>query len=192
MIAAYFSELVSYSADIIPLPFKGKIYHFLHNFLRDADPVTIREQREEHAGVNLVSPLSLPYAPLRLTNPYYSTAHNDLMIKLKELCVEFGVFSIHFELIGEYERTNFISQGLVDYVVCLPWLMSAGSKSYERARVLVSYLSEEMVLQPPSLINIARAKLAKMHFGLRKVLEFSVNGLIEEYYDAKLYILNLN
>ena len=173
---------MSYSADIIPLPLKGKIYHFLHIFLQDGDPVTVREQREGHTGMKLIPPLSLPYAPLKLTNPCYSKAQNDLMIKLKELCVEFGVFFIHFELIGEYERTCLVSQGLVDYVVCLPWLMSAGSKSYERARVVVSYLSEKMVLQPPSLINIARAKLAKMHFGLRKVLEFSINELIDEYF----------
>ena len=158
------------------------MYHFLHIFLQDGDPVIVRERIKGHTGLRLIPPLSLPYAPLRLTNPYYSTAHNDLMIKLKELCVEFGVYFTHRELIGEYERDSLVSQGLVDYVVCLPWLMSAGSKSYERARVLVSYLSEKMVLQPPSLINIARAKLAKMHFGLRKVLEFSVNELIEEYY----------
>ena len=76
-----------------------------------------------------------------------------------------------------------MQHGLLDFVVSLPWVMPAGTRAHTRACAVVSYMSEKMVLQPPSLINIARAKLAIMHFGLKKILKLSVHEIVEKYHD---------
>ena len=89
---------------------------------------------------------------------------------------------LRYELVGEYQRTCVVENGLLDYVVCLPWTVEVGSRAHSRACELLSFLRGEMTLQPPSLINLARAKLAGMHFGLRQILKMSAHEVFVEYY----------
>ena len=176
----FFSELVCHSADIIPLPLKGKIYHFMENFLSNVDHREVRQHRDKYGVccVDLLPTISLPYSPLDPVKSSYTDEHNLIMKKLKQLCVEFGVLCIQYELLGENERKSIIAKKLVDYVVCLPWHVTAGSRAHRRACDLVAFMSENMVLQPPSLINIARAKLAATHLGLKKTLKLSVHEIV--------------
>ena len=185
LIVSFFSELISHSADIIPLPFKGKIYYFLENFLESADHMKVRKflEQDGYINTNILPTLSLPFVPLRPHNPQYSPQHNSMIRKLRDLCVEFGVFAIQCELLGEYERTYVVQHGLLDFVLCLLWVVPHGTTAHLRARAIVSYLSEKMTLQPPSLINMARAKLAKMYFGLKRTLTLSLHELVQEYHN---------
>lgn len=183
---SFFSALISCSFDIIPLPFKGKIYHFLENFLQDADHILIKQRLDKYGYIctNLLPAISLPYFSLEPVNPQYNPRHSAMIIKLRELCLEFGVLAIQYELLGEYEKTDLVQNGLLDFVVCLPWVVPAGTKAYSRARAVLLYLNERMLLQPPSLINLARAKLAKMYFGLKRTLTLSVHELVHEYHNS--------
>ena len=76
----------------------------------------------------------------------------------------------------------FASQGLLDYVICLPSVLPAKSRAQQRAKDLVAMLGKEMHLQPPSLNTMTRARLAVTHFGLEKVLTTSVQELLLEVY----------
>ena len=179
-----FSELVCKSADIIPLPLKGKIYRFMKDFVDKVNPSTFRQHRDKYAtfDLDLLPMISVPYSPLDPTHPCYTSTHNHTLKQLKQLCVEYGVLRVHIELIGERERTCVVESGLLDYVVCLPWTVEAGSRAHSRACELLSFLRGEMTLQPPSLINLARAKLAVMHFGLNRIHKMSVNEAYVEYH----------
>lgn len=64
-----------------------------------------------------------------------------------------------------------IREGMVNYITCLPWCLAQGSRAHLQACELVSHLREDTQLQPPSLLNIAKAKLAFMHYGLKKMLD---------------------
>ena len=75
-----------------------------------------------------------------------------------------------------------VDQGLMDYVVCLPSVLPAGSRAQQRAKDLVAMLGKEMHLQPPSLNTIAKAKLAVTHFGQDRVLKAPVQELLSELY----------
>ena len=107
------------------------------------------------------------------------------MTELKQLSVEFGILCTQYELLGEYQRECVVKHGLVDYIVCLPWMMTANSSAHKRACEVVDFLNEKMTLQPPSLTNLARAKLAKMHFGLKRIIKMSVHEIIEEYHSKQ-------
>ena len=182
MIGEFFSELVCNSASIIPLPLKCKICHFMEDFLNNVDHRKLWQQREQY-GIgcpDLSCNISLPYSPLDLMNSNYTDEHNLIMKKLKQLCVEFGVLCIQSKVLGENEMKSIITMKLADYVVCLPWHVTAGSREHRRARDLVAFMCENMVLQPPSLINIARAKLAATHLGLERTLKLSVHEIITE------------
>ncbi len=43
---------------------------------------------------------------------------------------------------------------------------------------MVQILGSGMELQPPKLVNLAKAKLAKMYFGLERVMNTEVGDLI--------------
>ena len=91
-------------------------------------------------------------------------------------CSEVGVISLQNMTLGEETRGILEKEGLLDFVVCMPWFLPPGSKPQKRARDLVRSLSR---LEPPSLVNIARAKLAADTFGLEKMLNtHSVHELV--------------
>ena len=176
--ATFFSELICHSAELIPLPLKGKIYCFMEEFLKVAEPSTIRQHRDKYGicCVDLLPTVSLPFSPLG------TPTHNANLKQLKQMCVEFGILCLRYELLGEYQRRCVVESGLLDYLVCLPWTVEPGSRAHERARELVQFLMGEMSLQPPSLLNLAKAKLATMHLGLRRILNMSVHDVFTEYH----------
>ena len=114
--------------------------------------------------------------------PHSSPLHNHALKQLEQLCVEFGVICLRYTLYGEYEQTRLVESGLLDYIVCLPWTMEAGSRAQQHACMLVAFLKGEMSLQPPSLTNLARAKLAVMHFGLRRIVKMSAQEVYIQYH----------
>lgn len=78
-----------------------------------------------------------------------------------------------------------MEEGLLDYVVSMPWIFPAHWKEREDAHSLVNFLSQHMQLQPPSLINLTKARLASMHFGLERVLKTgSVHEMLLEVYSS--------
>ena len=69
-----------------------------------------------------------------------------------------------------------LKEELNDYIICMPGHVP--SQLHEKARTLVTTLGTHVQLQPPSLGVLARAKLAKMHFGLDKMLQvYSIQQL---------------
>ena len=104
------------------------------------------------------------------------TIHTD---KLYLQCVEVGVISLQNMMLEEKTRTVLRDEELVDYVLCMPWFLPPGSAAQRRARELVRSLGANMKLEPPRLVNIARAKLAADTFGLERTLQaYSVHDLI--------------
>ena len=154
----------------------------MEDFLNNVDHSKLGKHREQcdFYCPDLLPTISLPYSPMDLVNSSYTDEHNLIMKKLEQLCVEIGVLCIQAKIMGENERKSIIAKKLVDYVVCLPWHVTAGSRAHRRACDLVAFMSENMVLQPPSLINIARAKLAATHLGLKKTLKLSVHEIATE------------
>ena len=85
-------------------------------------------------------------------------------------CVELGVVSV-LNMTQRREVQQLLQdEGLIDYVTCMPWILPQGSRAQQKAVKLVNKLSQCLKLQPPSLINICRAKLASVKFGLNTIL----------------------
>ena len=73
-----------------------------------------------------------------------------------------------------------IKEDLLDYVTCLPWHTSGSVQ--ERAKELVTTFKQatDVNIQPPSLLNMTKATVAKLYCGLDNVLEHSVPELVWE------------
>lgn len=105
----------------------------------------------------------------------YRVDVSDLLLQ----CAEVGVISLQNMMLREETRKILENEQQVDFIVCMPWFLPQGSKPQIRASELVRSLGNVMKLEPPSLVNIARAKLATDTFGLEKMLNtYSLHDLI--------------
>ena len=68
-----------------------------------------------------------------------------------------------------------ISEGLVDYIVCLPW-WSQTSGVRERSKQLLTLIrqSPDIHYEPPSLLNMSKAAVSVYYCGLDDVMRLSV------------------
>ena len=94
----------------------------------------------------------------------------SMLSSLQLLGIESAIFCLQCFLcnseLGYVETLQ--KEGLIDYFVCLPGHIPP--QLQEKARTLVASLGTHVQLQPPSLGVLARAKLAKIHFGLEKII----------------------
>ena len=123
---------------------------------------------------------TLPDPLSNCTTDYsFAVVHTISLRRLFLQCVEVGIISLQNMMCGEETRKVLENERMGDFVVCLPWFLPPGSKPQRRACELVRSLANFMKLEPPSLANIARAKLAADTFGLEHMLSvYSIHDLI--------------
>ncbi|KAL5516744.1 hypothetical protein EMCRGX_G002151 [Ephydatia muelleri] len=161
-----------------------QINELLEQFLSEADANEIHTyERELDYWLNKYIPyLRVVYMPFYAKKTVQACGSDQRYRNLQMMCIETHVLFFQVILIGERERKRMVDQGLMDYVVCLPSVLPAGSRAQQRAKDLVTMLGKEMHLQPPSLNTMARARLAATHFGFDRVLKAPVQELLSEVY----------
>ena len=119
----------------------------------------------------------LPYMKLLYRcSKWRSQTEDDISMR----CLEVVVLGLQVFLEGERERQVLVKQGLLEYLTCLPWHMPKGSMAHQRAKSLVDMVGSHIILQPPSLNVIVKAKLAVTCLGLEKVLKSDSRQIVEE------------
>lgn len=100
--------------------------------------------------------------------------------ELRDKSLEMAILTLENTMGREHHRQVLMKEGLVDFVTCLPWHTTgpAHQRAFRLARMI--HQAPEVNLQPPSLLNITRATVAKEFCGLRKVLNLSLSDLISE------------
>ena len=161
-----------------------QINELLEQFLSEADANEIHTYEVELGYVQerYIPYLRVAYMPFHAKKTVLACGSDPRYRNLQMMCIEAHVLFFQVILIGEQERKKMVDQGLMDYILCLPSVLPAGSRAQQRAKDLVAMLGKEMHLQPPSLISMARARLATTHFGLDRVLKAPVQELLSEVY----------
>ena len=159
----------------------------LERFLREADHNELRKYEGELGFVwnKYIANFRVAYMPYNTNRSVLACGSDPRYRELQMMCIETNVLFFQVILNGTRERNGMVEQGLMDYVVCLPSVLPAKSKSQQRAKDLVTMLRKEMHLQPPSMNTMIRARLAVTHFGLDKVLKTPVQELLSEVYPAE-------
>ena len=81
----------------------------------------------------------------------------------------------------ENHRKVLIREGLFDYARCSPAHVPESLRPQaERIVSIISPSTSNQTQSPPSLLVMTKAHLAKMHFGLERVLTLSVGQLVSE------------
>ena len=166
------SQLVLANKECFNVP---KALDFLKEFLLCADSKQLYKWESTVYGYWWSD--MLPYMKLLYTcSKWRSLSEDDISMR----CLEVVVLGLQIVLEGERERQVLVKQGLLEYLTCLPWHMSKGSMTHQRAKSLVDMVGSHIVLQPPSLNVIVKAKLAVTCLGLEKVLKSDSRQIVEE------------
>ena len=166
------SQLVLANKECFNVP---KALNFLKDFLHCADSKQLYKWESTVYGYWWID--MLPYMKLLYTcSKWRSLSEDDIPMR----CLEVVVLGLQIVLEGERERQVLVKQGLLEYLTCLPWHMPKGSMAHQRAKSLVDMVGSHIVLQPPSLNVIVKAKLAVTCLGLEKVLKSDSRQIIEE------------
>lgn len=101
----------------------------------------------------------------------------DLDATFRDICVRTGLLSMKCMCSAENASTIIESEGLADYVVCTSWIMNT-PETLTSAIELTGIAQQKVRLQPPSLVNIVKAKLASSSCGLERVLHSDAYSLL--------------
>ena len=187
------------SPHLFTLKQKTTIAKFISDFLNEATPNEIRdhEVKNGYKWSTVIPLVKVVYYP-RQNRKFSMEVHRDdvnttdtqansdgtATLDLNKLavdCIETGVFSMQNVLHDEDIRDVLVREGLTDYITCMPWNVPSDSRVQQRAKELVVFLSQLVQLQPPSLVNVTKARLASLHFGLDRVLNtHSVHELLSD------------
>ncbi|KAL5505507.1 hypothetical protein EMCRGX_G006952 [Ephydatia muelleri] len=166
------SQLALTKAALLPEKLSSQVEFYLTRFLRSVNCSLLRKWIEKTRGMrwpDIFPTVRLVYSPLCRAS----------LCPIDLLCFEAGVCSLHIILSRDNEIQTLIKQGLLDYLICLPWHISEGLEARKKAKLLLEKVSSHMPLQPPSLNNIVRSKLAATCCGLTKAIRYDCHQLVD-------------
>ena len=127
------------------------------------DPVDIRnyEIKEGLVWGTFIPYISYLYDPVK-------TYSSDMLALLYYLSTSVLLHALQNALGRETHVKILIDEGLLEYVVALPWHVPIRCRA--QAIAVLKEVSKFVQIRPPSLCSLAKAKLAKSMTGLKKVL----------------------
>ena len=148
----------------------------MEDFLKTATYKSVMEGEVKHW---YVWSTFLPYIRL-LYLPETSQVHDrsEVMQRLHMLSLRTVLLSLQNMLGRENHREVLLQEKLEDYITCSPTYVPSSLR--DQAKELVRIVSNGVQLQPPRLVNLVKAKLAKCHFGLERIVHMSVGEIVNE------------
>ena len=166
------AQLVLMSLKEIPPSLYQPILSFMEEFLQTPNYIEVTMQELN----DFVWSTILPHVRLL----YTQDEEIKLASALKLCSLEIILLGLHSMLRRENHCRVILNEELVDYIMCLPSHVPETLRS--KAQALIQLLSSEgnIAVHPPRLINLAKAKLAKMYFGLEFVLSTPINEIVNK------------
>ena len=147
----------------------------MEDFLKTATYQSLRDGEIKHW---YVWSIFLPYIKL-MYNPEPAKERSEAMSRLHMLSLQVALLSLQNMLGRDNHREALFKECLEDFITCMPayLLGSLRGQAEELVRVVGGGVFQ---LQPPTLTNLVKAKLAKLHYGLERVVNMTVGEIINE------------
>ena len=123
----------------------------------------------------------LPYIKV-VYQPDTPRCDAGFLSETQELALQTIIIALHSMLDREVHRDVLIREGLMDYITCMPWYTTGAAEQRARALVRMVQQAHDVDLQPPSLLNMAKACVAKNYCGLQTVVHLSVPEIIQSLF----------
>ena len=153
------AQLVIPSLHLIPTDLHAPIEKLMSQTLRSLSPPALKAYDSEEG---LVWCTLLPYIKLLYLQPDRRRVDCEMTptaCSIVALSRDVILLCLHSALLREVHQSLLVKEKLVDYVVCLPWIVP--SRSRPRARELVADLATSIGVDPPRLLTLAKATLSK-------------------------------
>ena len=121
----------------------------------------------------------MPYVKLAFIPDTVEPLTNDFRT-MQSLSLQLTIFSLQNMLGRSKHREVLLQEQLLDYVVCMPWFVPQHLRQQAKDLVLMLATFPEVNMQPPSLLSITKASLARAHLGLEKVVKLSAGEIATE------------
>ena len=141
------------------------INSFLTNFVQETHPLETTKI-DYFFESTLLPYIKLVYQPDN--SPFCGT---------RSVALHTIIIALHIMLGKEFHRDVLIREGLMDYITCMPWYTTGAAEQRPRALVRMVQQAPDVDLQPPSLLNIAKAFMSKN--GLQTVVHLSVPEILQ-------------
>ena len=149
------------------------ILDMMESFLQVNTFKKIRELEIKH---KFNCSIFIPYVKLAyLPNAPIS---NGLLGKLQLVSLQLAIFSLQNMLGRQTHRELLQKEGLLDFVICMPQYVPPSLRPQAEELVQMVVSSPDIPEGPPKLLNLVKARLAKMHFGLERILLLSVSEIV--------------
>jgi hypothetical protein len=168
----FLAQVILSSPDCIPGTLKKQITDFMEAFLERAAPQPLQKLEQENGFMWCTL---IPYVE-RLYLPDPSKVESDnLTKKLSHVSMRTILLSLQNMLSTMHHKKVLFEEEIQDYITCLPVYSPASLQA--QVKELVRIVGTGIQLQPPTLLSLARAKLAKQHFGLHKMRTLTVGEI---------------
>ena len=94
------------------------------------------------------------------------------------MSLQLAIFTLQNLLGREDHRQILLKEGLLDFVICMPQYVPPSLRPQAEELVQMVVSSPDIPEGPPKLLNLVKARLAKMHFGLEEILSLSVGEIM--------------
>ena len=171
------AQLALASPQSIPNSLCKSVNHFLRGFLDIATYQQIRDAEIKHW---YVWQTFIPYVKLAYL-PDPPNLSSDLR-SMQALSLKLTIFSLQ-NMLGRSKHCEvLVEENLLDYITCMPWFVPEPLKQQAKELVLMLANYPDVNMQPPKLLSIAKASLAKTcpGLGLEKVTRLSAGEIATE------------
>ena len=151
-----------------------EIDSFLNKFVQETRPSQLAQIEADFVYLWATF---LPYVKLVYLPNNSPLCRPDTMIQ--SVALQTIIIALHIMLDREVHRNVLIREGLMDYITCMPWYTTGAAEQRARALVRMVQQAPDVDLQPPSLLNMAKACVAKNFCGLQTVVHLSVPEIIQ-------------
>ena len=172
----FMAQLALVSPHHIPVTLCKAINHYMSDFLQTSTYIQTREAEVEHW---YVWQTFMPYVKLAFLPETAQPLSNDLRT-MQTLSLQLIIFSLQNMLGRAKHREVLLEEGILDYIICMPWFVPQSLKQQARDLVQMLAIYPELNMQPPALLSITKACIAKAHLGLEKAVELSAGEIATE------------
>ena len=186
-----FNQLILISPSFLSLAILERMDHFVSAFLTDVDVVTLAKHEVKSGNFwSVFKPfirlLYVPKTPLIATNKDGVCLHREKLVsKLQLSSISSALVALHMIILNSDDGHKSLQvverEHLIPYIIAAPSHVPVSLQA--QAMDLVGCLGRYMHIGPPTLTDLAKASLAKLQFGLERMLCLeSPYELVEEYY----------
>ena len=164
---------------------KRHLPHIKECVIQFVSNTTIEDIRSYESDRGTIWATLLPYVKLAYLNfPPLSPRDSGTpshSISLNDLCLTVIILFLHSKVTTPMYHTLLVQEGLLDFMVTLPWYVPPSCRSAALAMVADLRASLPSV-GVPKLMNLAKAQLAKDRLGLELVLELPVGAIASLFF----------